>query len=493
MDHTTRREFLKNAGAVAGGIGVAELSAGITILSGSTKKTGVRIEDISHGYEEYLYRTPNKFAGTVVDRATIMTVKCTVRTSAGKVAKGFGSMPLGNVWSFPSKKMPYAATLSAMKALAEELAKITGSYKEFEHPIDINWALNPLYLKAAAEVSLRLHLPVPLPKLCTLVTASPFDAAVHDAFGKAHSLNCYHTYGPEFMNHDLSYYLGAEYQGEYPSRYIQKEPKPRMPLYHLVSAIDPVEEADITKRVDDGLPETLSEWINYNGLTHFKIKLNGDDPKWDVERILHVDRVTTETQKKRGVQDWFYALDFNERCPNVDYLLQFLRRVKEKAPAGYERIQYVEQPTARDLKAHPENRMQEAAKLCPIVIDESLTDVEALLLSRKMGYTGASIKASKGQSQMVIVTSVAERHKMFLCGGDMSCPGAALIQSASLPAHVPGVKAIEANARQYMPAANKVWEPRFPGMFRITDGMIRTGELIGPGLGPSEVQGVFHR
>ena len=486
MDDTTRREFLKNAGAVAGGIGVAELSAGTTILSGSTKKTGVRIEDISHGYEEYLYRTPNKFAGTVVDRATIMTVKCTVRTSAGKVAKGFGSMPLGNVWSFPSKKMPYAATLSAMKALAEEIAKITGSYKEFEHPIDINWALNPLYLKAAAEVSLRLHLPDPIPKLCTLVTASPFDAAVHDAFGKAHSLNCYHTYGPEFMNHDLSYYLGAEYQGEYPSRYIQKEPKPRMPLYHLVSAIDPVEEADITKRVDDGLPETLSEWINYNGLTHFKIKLNGDDPKWDVERVLHVDRVTTETQKKRGVQDWFYALDFNERCPNVDYLLQFLRRVKEKAPAGYERIQYVEQPTARDLKAYPENRMQEAAKLRPIVIDESLTDVEALLLSRKMGYTGASIKASKGQSQMVIVTSVAERHKMFLCGGDMSCPGAALIQSASLPAHVPGVKAIEANARQYMPAANKVWEPRFPGMFRITDGMIRTGELNGPGLGPSE-------
>jgi L-alanine-DL-glutamate epimerase-like enolase superfamily enzyme len=247
-----------------------------------------------------------------------------------------------------------------------------------------------------------------------------------------------------------------------------------------------VAEAYITKRVDDGLPETLSEWINYNGLTHFKIKLNGDDPNWDVERVLHVDRVTTETQKKRGVQDWFYALDFNERCPNVDYLLQFLRRVKEKAPAGYERIQYVEQPTARDLKAHPENRMQEAAKLCPIVIDESLTDVEALLLARKMGYTGASIKASKGQSQMVIVTSVAERQKMFLCGGDMSCPGAALIQSASLPAHVPGVKAIEANARQYMPAANKAWESRFPGMFRITDGMIRTGELNGHGLGPSE-------
>jgi L-alanine-DL-glutamate epimerase-like enolase superfamily enzyme len=486
MDKTTRRNFFRKAAGVTGGISIGNLSAGVTILSASTRKTDIRIEDISHSYQEYLYRTPNKFAGTVVDRATIMTVQCKVRTSSGKVIKGFGSMPLGNVWSFPSKKMSYADTLDAMKALAEEIAKVTRGYKEFDHPIDINWALNPLYLKTAAEVSARLHLPDPIPKLCTLVTASPFDAAVHDAFGKAHGLNCYHTYGPEFMNHDLSHYLGAEYQGEYPSSYIQKEPKPRMPVYHLVSAIDPIEESDVAKRVDDGLPETLPEWINYNGLTHFKIKLNGDDPKWDVERVLRIDRATTETQKKRGVRDWFYALDFNERCPNVDYLLQFLRKVKDKTPTGYERIQYVEQPTARDLKAHPENRMQEAAKLRPIVIDESLTDVEALLLSRQMGYTGASIKASKGQSQMLIVTSVAEKHKMFLCGGDMSCPGAALIESASLPAHVPGVKAIEANARQYMPAANKAWEPRFPGMFRITDGTIHTAELNGPGLGPSE-------
>jgi L-alanine-DL-glutamate epimerase-like enolase superfamily enzyme len=486
MDKTTRRNFFRKAAGVSGGISIGNLSAGVTILSASTRKTDIRIEDISHSYQEYLYRTPNKFAGTVVDRATIMTVQCKVRTSSGKVVKGFGSMPLGNVWSFPSKKMSYADTLDAMKALAEEIAKVTRGYKEFDHPIDINWALNPLYLKTAAEVSARLHLPDPIPKLCTLVTASPFDAAVHDAFGKAHGLNCYHTYGPEFMNHDLSHYLGAEYQGEYPSSYIPKEPKPRMPVYHLVSAIDPIEESDVAKRVDDGLPETLPEWIDYNGLTHFKIKLNGDDPKWDVERVLRIDKATTETQKKRGVRDWFYALDFNERCPNVDYLLQFLRKVKDKTPTGYERIQYVEQPTARDLKAHPENRMQEAAKLRPIVIDESLTDVEALLLSRQMGYTGASIKASKGQSQMLIVTSVAAKHKMFLCGGDMSCPGAALIQSASLPAHVPGVKAIEANARQYMPAANKAWEPRFPGMFRITDGTIHTGELNGPGLGPSE-------
>src|SRR5207245_9238152 len=133
-------------------------------------------------------------------------------------------MSCNHISSDPSSKMSHDAKNSAMKALAGQLAKATGSYQDFGHPIDINWELAPLYLKAAAEVSERLHLPDPIPKLCTLVTASAFDAAVHDAFGKAHGLNCYHTYGPEFMNHDLSHYLGAEYQGEYTNRYIQEEP-----------------------------------------------------------------------------------------------------------------------------------------------------------------------------------------------------------------------------------------------------------------------------
>jgi hypothetical protein len=72
MDEYTRRYFLKNTGAVTAGIS-------LSILKASAKTTNIQIEDISHGYEEYLFRTPNKFAGTAVDRATIMTVKCSIR------------------------------------------------------------------------------------------------------------------------------------------------------------------------------------------------------------------------------------------------------------------------------------------------------------------------------------------------------------------------------------------------------------------------------
>jgi L-alanine-DL-glutamate epimerase-like enolase superfamily enzyme len=370
--------------------------------------------------------------------------------------------------------------------LIERIARITADYTETGHPIDLTWALEPAYHRAAEETTRALKLPEPIPPLGTLVCASPFDAALHDAFGKAHGLNCYATYGPDFMSHDLGHYLGPGFEGEHLHQYIAREPKPKMPLYHLVGALDPIEERDIPRRLNDGWPETLAEWIRFNGLTHIKIKLNGDELDWDVNRVVHVDRVSAETQRQRGVATWFYSLDFNERCANVGYLMEFLRRLKEAAPAGFERVQYIEQPTARDLKAHRNNVMHEASRLRPVVIDESLIDLESLRLARAMGYTGAALKACKGQSQSLLLAAAARKEKMFLCVQDLTCPGASLIHSAGLAAHVPGVAAIEANSRQYMPAANKPWEARFPGMFRVTDGTLETGLLTGRGLGAVE-------
>jgi len=452
----------------------------------AAKSTDIRIREISLGYEDFNYRAPLKFGGVAIDRVTILNVNSVIESVAGRTAKGFGSMPLGNVWSFPSKVLGYDDTLRAMKALTERIARITADCGETGHPIDLAWGLEPAYLKVADEVSRHLHLPEPLPKLCTLVVASAFDAAVHDAFGKLHGLNCYHTYGPDFMSHDLSFYLGPEFKGETLDRYLLKQPKPHMPLYHLIGALDPIEESDIQKRINDGLPETLPEWIRFNGLTHLKIKLNGDNLDWDVNRVVNVDRVASEAQQQRGVDKWHYSLDFNEKCSDVGYLLEFMNRVKSATPAGFERIQYIEQPTARDLKAHPENRMHEAAKLRPVVGDESLIDLESLQLAREMGYTGAALKACKGQSNALLMAAAAQKYQMFLCVQDLSCPGASLIHSAGLAAHVPGVAAIESNARQYVPAANHPWESKFPGMFHITDGTMETGLLTKSGLSAVE-------
>jgi L-alanine-DL-glutamate epimerase-like enolase superfamily enzyme len=473
MNRMSRRRMLQvTAGAPA-----------LNLLLSKIKNFGIAVADIDFDFENYAYRTPLKFGGTIVDRVTLLNVTCTAKTEWGYTAKGFGSMPLGNVWSFPSQDMSYETTLNAMKVLAGRIAKITAGLHEYGHPIDLNRAAEPQYLDAAADVSRKLSLAHPIPKLCTLVTASPFDAALHDAFGKVHKTSSYVGYGADSMPLDLSHYLGPEFKGEWLDKYVLPAPKPRMPLYHLVGAVDPILDEDIKTRLNDGLPETLPEWINYNGLTHIKIKLNGDNLDWDVSRVVRVDQATADAQKRRGVDQWVYSLDFNEKCRNVEYLMAFLERLRAKTPAGFGRIQYIEQPTKRDLQTDRSNVMYQASKLRPVVIDESLTDLGSLLLAKEMGYTGAALKACKGQSQALLMAAAAQKLKMFLCVQDLTCPGASLIHSAGLAAHIPGVAAVEANARQYVPAANKPWESRFPGIFNIKDGTMQTGELTGPGLG----------
>ena len=73
------------------------------------------------------------------------------------------------------------------------------------------------------------------------------------------------------MNHDLEHYLGREFQRrDARPIYAQDPPVTRMPLYHLIGALDPLENKDIDRRIDDGLPETLPEWIRADGLTHLK-------------------------------------------------------------------------------------------------------------------------------------------------------------------------------------------------------------------------------
>jgi hypothetical protein len=72
---------------------------------------------------------------------------------------------------------------------------------------------------------------------------------------------------------------------------------------------------------------------------------------------------------------------------------------------------------------------------------------------------------------------------MFRCVQDLTCPGAALIHSAAIAAHVPGVSALEANAREYVPVANSGWTKRFPGIFDVRNGFLDTSELSPIGLG----------
>ncbi len=448
-----------------------------------SKPTDIRIKQITTSFTEIEYRTPIKFGGRVVASATLFNVDVEVETNDGRRATGHGSMPMGNAWGWPSQVEPGERTLNAMNTLGQQAALLTEQHSDAGHPIEIMHDLQTSFTNSATELIQSMELLEPIPKLAQLVSTSPIDAAVNDAYGKALSQNSYNLLGPEFMNRDLGQFLDGDMSGLFLDQFTLRQPKEHMPLYHLVGALDPLTVAAISAPLDDGVPETLGDWILADGLTHLKIKLAGDDLPWDVQRVIDIDRVSTAAQNSRGCHQWWYSTDFNEKCKDVQYVLDFLSELQSRAPQAFERIQYIEQPTHRDLKNHPSSGMHQAAKIKPVVIDESLIDFESLLLAREQGYSGVALKACKGHGEALIMGAAAQHYNLFLCVQDLTCVGASFLHSASLAARIPTIKAIEGNGRQYCPFGNEPWNAKYPSMFNINDGTVGTHCLTGPGLG----------
>ncbi|MBX3438567.1 MAG: hypothetical protein KF861_13830 [Planctomycetaceae bacterium] len=448
-----------------------------------SKPTDIRVVDANITFEPCPFRTPLKFGGRVMSTSRLINVEVTVETVKGEHATGFGSMPVGNIWAWPSEVVEPDQAEKAMMDFAERALGLYSLIPDAGHPVDLVYYVSAEYPHLGKTVSKAMNLKEPAPPLAQLVAASPIDAALHDAYGRVNGINSYNALSSQFMNHDLAEYLDEQFAGEYLDQYTLRDPKPRMPLYHLVGALDPLTTADVGQPVGDGLPECLAEWIAADGLTHLKIKLNGDDLAWDVNRVIAIDDVASQAQAARGCSEWFYSTDFNEKCANEDYVLEFLAQVQQQRPAAYDRIQYIEQPTHRDLKQHPENTMHRVAARKPVVIDESLVDYAALLTAREQGYSGVALKACKGHTEALFAAAAAQKFGMFLCVQDLTCPGFSFLHSASIAARVPGVSGIEGNGRQFCPKGNKKWSRTFPSMFDITDGTVGTGVLNGVGLG----------
>src|SRR5262245_16464876 len=123
MSRMSRRAFL---GAVSSAplAAMSCRSTGARASASAARDRRAHVDLVSFGYEDFHYRTPIKFGGRELDRATLLNVDCVLSGPGGRTARGFGSMPLGNVWSFPSSVMSYDTTLGAMKALASRICDL---------------------------------------------------------------------------------------------------------------------------------------------------------------------------------------------------------------------------------------------------------------------------------------------------------------------------------------------------------------------------------
>lgn len=422
-----------------------------------------------------------KFGNRVVDDVTLQRVAITLEEK-GKKKKihGIGEMTLGTSWAWPSKTITPEQTLRIVAGLVTELVKVLPEIEFGSHPLMFGMNLISTAKGVAESLAQKMKLAEPIPDLAILLACSPIDAAVHDAYGRHHQLSSFACYGPDFLDVDLDHFFGPDYAGIKIADTVQDTPSTTLALYHLVGASDPLSEREQNSRINDGRPETLEEWINAEQLTHLKIKLCGTNLDWDVGRVVEIDRIATKAGPSRN---WCYSLDFNEACPNEDYVIDFLERVDRLSRSVHERLQYVEQPTTRKMESRKDITMHRVSRLKPVVVDESLTGIDSLKLAHQLGYSGIALKACKTVTESVLLAAAARSLKMELYMQDLTCVGSSFLTSASIAAHIKGITAVEGNGRQYCPIANAAWEPIYMPMFKIIGGVVPTELLNGVGLG----------
>jgi len=322
-----------------------------------------------------------------------------------------------------------------------------------------------------------------MPWLAALVCCSAFDIALHDAYGMLHGVPIYQTYNRRFMNCDLSHFLkpdetsNVSFEGKYPEDFLVFSRPDQRPAWHLGGGKDLLDESELTgSEPEDGYPVLLPDWIRRDGLKCLKVKLRGNDPAWDYQRLLRVGRIAVESGG-----DWLTA-DFNCTVTDPAYVNEILDRLLREQPRIYGMILYVEQPFPYDLEANRIDVHSVSARK-PLFMDESAHDWRLIALGRSLGWTGVALKTCKTQTGALLSLCWARAHGMTLMVQDLTNPMLAQIPHVLLAAHAGTIMGVETNAMQFYPEASRPEAAVHPGLYQRRAGQVDLSTLRGAGFG----------
>jgi L-alanine-DL-glutamate epimerase-like enolase superfamily enzyme len=447
------------------------------------KPTDVRIV----GVELYLLpvttRVPLKFGAETLTSVTCARARVWVLGRDGRKADGWGETPLSVQWAWPSE-LSYAERHDSMIAFCRQLAQAWSDSEVWGHPIEIgarfqSEILNGLIDEFNGNRLAAAH----LPHLAALICCSPFDIALHDAYGRLHSVPTYQTFNGRFMNADLAAYLtpdddaDVDFRGKYVADYLSPSPKQTLTVWHLVGGLDPLDANELTGREpEDNYPVVLGDWIDRDGLTCLKVKLRGDAAQWDYQRLVRVGHICLA----KGV-NWLSA-DFNCMVREPEYVVEILQRLATNEPAIYDMILYVEQPFPYELEQHQID-VRSVSTLKPLFMDESAHDWRLVRLGRSLGWNGVALKTCKTQTGALLSLCWARAHGMDLMVQDLTNPMLAQIPHVLLAAHADTIMGVESNAMQFYPDASAPEARVHPGIYQRHQGMLDLSTIDGPGFG----------
>ncbi|MFW6212067.1 MAG: enolase C-terminal domain-like protein [Spirochaetota bacterium] len=421
-----------------------------------------------------------KFGSETLTEVICARVALTVETSTGKVVTGWGETPLSVQWVWPSS-LSYAEREQALIAFTRELVDAWANFDAGGHPFEVGHRFlrdELAKLRSAFNENQRPGIEA-LPELAGLVCCSPFDLALHDAYGQAAGRPIYELYGSDYLGEDLSTYFDDEaFAGLYPADFLQPPGGTKIPAWHLVGGKDLVNDHERTgSEPDDGYPVVLTDWIERDGLQCLKIKLRGNDAEWDYHRLVEVGSIGAS----RGVTA--LTADFNCQVTVPSYVTDVLDRVRAAEPGIYEMMLYVEQPFPHDLERFPID-VYSVSRKKPLFMDESAHDWKLVRRGYELGWTGVALKTCKTQTGALLSLCWARKHGMQIMVQDLTNPMLAQVSHLQLGYYSGTIKGVETNSMQFYPEASAPEAVVHPGMFRRENGMVDLGSALGrPGFG----------
>ena len=128
--------------------------------------------------------------------------------------------------------------------------------------------------------------------------SSMLERAVIDAVGRLAGRSLFELVRGE----DLGIELGAispELAGRQLAEFLPARPLQRLHVRHTVGLLDPISAADVAEPVNDGLPETLEDYLDRDGIGYLKVKVAGALAD-DLARLEAIAAVLARRERARS-------------------------------------------------------------------------------------------------------------------------------------------------------------------------------------------------
>ncbi len=390
---------------------------------------------------------PFRYGIVTVRAAPIATLEVTVETERGERATGYAADFLAYRWFDKRLEKSIVDNVAdLLRAIECGVAAYQGASRP-ETAFELWW-------RCLAELQRQGPL-LDLNDLTQSFGASMPERAVIDALGRLFNCPVAELLAANALGIELAR-LDPELSGMEIRDILPNRPLDSLWVRHTVGLVDPITRADLPRggAIEDGLPETLEEYLQIDGLRYLKVKVSGQLED-DLDRLGAIAALLAKHALPCAV-----TLDGNEQYHELEAFAELMERLHttpSMEPLD-EAILFIEQPFERSVALAPETTplLRRIGRRKPVIIDEADGTLDAFRVAVSLGYRGVSHKNCKGITKSLLNlarvfrrNSELDAERYFLSAEDLTTLPVVPLQSDLAMVALLGIPHVERNGHHY--------------------------------------------